>query len=306
LTAVVVAALAWRFLHFAALAVLFGGALFRLHAVGKPVADESAAVRAEFDRWLWRLLIVAAAIALISACGWLVAVAQTLTGSLAEALSVDGLTTILTETQFGQVWAWRLAILAALVLFLVFTGRRGNLARPGIAILAGISLASLSGVGHAVMGSDLAGVAHEAADAIHLFAGAAWLGGLVALLRVETYTGPDALALTRHALPRFSTVALVAVGLIVVTGIVNTAFIIESPAALLATGYGRVLLAKVMLFAGMVALGALNRYVFQPALMGADPAKGLRGLRLSVAAEIALGALVMAIVAALGMLSPSL
>lgn len=306
MTALTAAALSWRFLHFTALTLLLGAALFRLRAVGKAPVDDSAAVHLWFDRWLWWLLIVAATTALVSAIGWLVATAQAMTGTLAEALSVEGLTAVLTETEFGQLWVWRLAILAALVVFLLISVGRGNLARPGIAILAGIALATLSGVGHAVMGSGVAGAAHQAADAIHLFAAAAWFGGLVALLRVLTFAAPDAVKLTQRTLPRFSTVALVAVILVVATGIANAFFIVESPAALLTSGYGRVLVAKVMLVAGMIALGTLNRYVLQPALMGADTAKGLAGLRQSVAAEIALGVLVMAVVATLGMVSPSM
>jgi putative copper resistance protein D len=127
----------------------------------------------------------------------------------------------------------------------------------------------------------------------------------VALLRLLMLAGEDAPALVHRALSRFSLVALVAAGLVIASGIANAAFIIESPAALLGTGYGRMLLAKVVFAAGMVGLGALNRFVFLPALKGPDEAKSLAALRQSVAAEIGLGAAIIAVVATLGMLSPS-
>jgi len=303
--------MAWRFLHFATLMVLFGAALFRLHAVGDFQAPP--AVRRAFRRWLWRLSMVAAVAALISALGWLVAITVDMTGDVAEALDFDAIAMVLTETEFGLIWLCRLAILSLLVVLLAVIGLAGsglrgsgNSPRRAIAILAGLALASLSGVGHAIMDAGTASMVHQVADAVHLLAAAVWLGGLVALSRLlaGAATDPDWTALARHALPRFSAMALVAVGLVVASGVANTAFLLDSPGALLNTAYGRVLFAKVALVVLMIALGALNRQVLLPRIASTARSEVLIPLRRSVTAEIALGVAVLALVGALGTLAP--
>jgi copper resistance protein D len=308
-------AVGWRFVHFAALTVLLGAVMFRLRAVGEGAAPATDAARhgaqatalAAFDRWLWRLCMIAAAAALISSLGWLFATTVRITGDVVAALSVDVLMVILTETIFGLVWSWRLAMLAVLVVLLAITGFRKspNPARPAIAILTGLALASLSGVGHAIANTGTAGIVHQVTDAIHLFAASVWLGGLVALARLlaGAAADPEWAALALVALPRFSTMALIGVGLVVASGIVNTVFLLDSPAVLIKTTYGRVLVAKIALVVVMIGLGALNRQVLLPRMTNAASA-GLAPLRRSVAAEIALGTAVLVIVAALGTFAP--
>jgi copper resistance protein D len=98
--------------------------------------------------------------------------------------------------------------------------------------------------------------------------------------------------------------ALIAVGLVVASGVANAVFLLDSPMALLKTAYGLVLLAKIALVALMIALGALNKQVLMPRIVASGAAGGVAPLRHSVAAEIALGAAVLAIVAVLGTLAP--
>ncbi len=147
----------WRFLQFTALTVLFGAVLFRFQAIDEQHASPSAL--AALDRWLWRLATSCAVIALVSALGWLVATATNMIGDLAGALRISGLRTVLTETRFGLVWEWRIAILLVLIVVLVLArfGQTPNPARASVAVLAGFALATLSGVGHAVMNAGTAG-----------------------------------------------------------------------------------------------------------------------------------------------------
>jgi copper resistance protein D len=298
MTTLTTTAIVLRFCHFASLLVVFGAALFRLSVM----RDLGIAA---FDDWLWRLLTVAAATALLSGAALLVVVAVRFVGTLESALSVDGLTTVVTQTEFGQIWLWRLAILVALVVLLILARIRKTVARPGVAILSGMALAMLSAVGHAAAGSGAAGAVRQAADAAHLFAAAAWFGGLVVLFRLLA-TGPDPLTTARRVVPRFSVVALIAVVIIVGSGVFEAMVFLGSPLALIDTGYGRLLIAKVIPVAGMIALGAFDRLVLVRALDGTDEALGLAGLRHSVAAEIGLGTAVIAIVAVLGLMAPSL
>jgi copper transport protein len=94
-------------------------------------------------------------------------------------------------------------------------------------------------------------------DVVHLVAMAVWLGGLAALGGVLLRSGD--VAAMRLALPRFSRVALVCVGLLLATGTYQAWHAVGTPSALFGTTYGRVLIGKVGLAAALVVLGAAAR-----------------------------------------------
>jgi copper resistance protein D len=102
---------------------------------------------------------------------------------------------------------------------------------------------------------------------------------------------------------RFSRLGYVAVGLLVITGLVNSLVLVGGPAALIGTDYGRVLSIKLGLFGAMLAIAAFNRFVVSPGLQSGDP-KAVAILRRSVAIELGVGAGVLAVVAALGTVHP--
>ena len=78
-----------------------------------------------------------------------------------------------------------------------------------------------------------------------------------------------------------------------------------TPAELFLSAYGWVLTFKLSLFAGMGLLALSNRFQLTPALAaGADPQRWQARLRLQVSLEFALGILVLAVVGALGAMSP--
>lgn len=72
--------------------------------------------------------------------------------------------------------------------------------------------------------------------------------------------------------------------------------------------YGKLLLFKLVLFGGMLGLGALHRWVLVPrlgrALTSGDHVHEVHALRRSVAAEAALAILIVIVVSVLGTLSP--
>jgi len=154
-------------------------------------------------------------------------------------------------------------------------------------------------------------VLHPAADALHLIAAALWLGTLAPLALLLGLAADDAAAVAtvRAATLRFSTLGLVSVGSLLVTGIVNTWYLAGSVAALLGTDYGRLVLVKVALFLLMVAVAAVNRLWLTPKLVDnqsiAAVARARRHLRRNAAIEASLGAIVIAVVAALGVLPPA-
>jgi len=119
--------------------------------------------------------------------------------------------------------------------------------------VVGVGLLATPGLsGHASAG-DLVPLA-LVTDVVHVGAVAAWLGGLVLLLAfVLRRRLPEEL---RSVVPRFSTLAQVAVAAIVASGAFQGWRQVRSFDALTSTTYGRLLLTKTVAFAGLVALGA--------------------------------------------------
>src|SRR5262249_53264421 len=90
--------------------------------------------------------------------------------------------------------------------------------------------------------------------AVHQTCAGVWGGGLVcALLLAQGAHSSDV-----GWLRRFSAVASVAVAGLAVTGIVLSLTYIATPGAAIGTSYGAMVLAKLVIFAALVAMGALN------------------------------------------------
>jgi putative copper resistance protein D len=102
-----------------------------------------------------------------------------------------------------------------------------------------------------------------------------------------------------QAARRFSTLGVICVGALVLSGLANAWYLVGSVPALVGTEYGRLLLAKVAVFAAMVTLAAVNRLSLTPRLKGQD-GRALPLLRRNATAEIAAGIIAVAIVGALG------
>ena len=109
---------------------------------------------------------------------------------------------------------------------------------------------------------------------------------------------------------RFSAVAIVCVGVLVVTGVYRAIAELSAVGDRVHTAYGQALLVKLVMFAVLLCGGAYNRLVLHPRLERA--ALGLRPddghararLRVSVGAELALATAILAVVAVLIALPP--
>jgi copper transport protein len=128
---------------------------------------------------------------------------------------------------------------------------------------------------------------------VHVVGVSIWTGALLPLglllLGREKEAGPAALA-------RFSAMIPYAVAPLVLAGILLAVIQVGTPEALVTTGYGLVLLAKAALLVPLFALAAINRlWLTRPALAG--DALATRRLAASVAAEIVLVAVILAVVA---------
>ncbi len=97
-----------RFLQFAAVIVVFGCGAFRLYGLGVDSTTTSADALIAFDAWFWRVAIVGAIVALLSALSLLLATTANMAGSAAAVLDPDTIGKVLFGTSFGRVWCWHL------------------------------------------------------------------------------------------------------------------------------------------------------------------------------------------------------
>jgi putative copper resistance protein D len=314
--------------QYAAVMALFGSSLFALYAgVGSRVSGNSTTDR-RMQHWLARILCFGALLAVIFAFGALLAVifafgallavASRMSGSTVGTLGRDTLLSVVFRTRFGKVWQAEvgLSLLLAAVLPLALASTRRRACYVGTLLASGALLVGLASVGHATMDSGVSGVLHLANHALHVMAAAAWLGGLLplALALVLTATHRNRSdpwsSTARQCLANFSKMGVVAVAVLMLTGLGNAGFLIPDAGALLTTDYGRVLLIKVGLFTLMLAFAARNRFGLMPrlaspgamAMSDADPT--LSALRRSVLCEQVLGVLVLVAANILGTLPP--
>jgi putative copper export protein len=96
--------------------------------------------------------------------------------------------------------------------------------------------------------------------------------------------------------------AVAAVGLLIAAGVALIALLAPDPVALPATPYGQFLGLKLGLVTALLGLGALNKLSLSPALAAGDGAAGA-ALARSIAAEAALAALILAVTAAMTLVS---
>jgi putative copper resistance protein D len=290
--------------------MLVVGTVFFDAVVLAPAFAGAADVPARLHGRSHALLAGGLALAVLSGAAWFGVLAMRLRDT-----SPFGATawTLATETQFGTVWMLRFAFAAALATGLAqASGARASRGRTIIMLGAGAAFAgTLAWCGHGAATPGVAGGLHAAADALHAFAAAVWLGGLLPLALLLGREGRNddlPLPVLATVLRRFSALGVAAVAMLIASGVVNTLFALDRVAALWTTDYGRALLVKIALFAGMLVLAGYNRQTLTPGLARSANAHAAARLthRLCVhaAIETALGVAIIAIVAWLGITEP--
>ena len=268
-----------RGLYYVALLSLFGDLAFSLLLRAKlpivlPPNDNAL-------RW------GALALALASGIVWLAAAA----GQMAGTLSWDALTATLTATLFGQLFVARTIALVGLALALLL--RRG--AKPALLSTA-VALVLPAMTSHAAASSPAGFTLLGAAlDAVHLLTAGFWIGGLVVLAMLFHRKEPN----MPLALSLFSEFAMIAVLLLVMTGLINAASILLGDKGAPSPPYLLVLGAKLTLVAVMLGLAIFNRFRLMP--IGDD-----KGIARNAAWELGLGLIAVLLAGVLGQLQPSL
>jgi putative copper resistance protein D len=296
-----------RAVHFAATAIVAGALTFRA-AVAEPAYRSTRKASATIDARIRLLAWSGLAVAFVSGAIWFASQAVAMSGqSWGELLTSDAMIAVLNETQFGLVSKIRLVLAILLAICLAFD--RVPLSR-WLALGLGLCLvAAIAWTGHAASTPGQLGYLHLTADALHLVAAAAWIGGLIPLALLldagRRYQVAAPASLDYDAARRFSSLGIVSVATLVISGAVNTWILVGSFRGLIETEYGRVLMLKIAIFATMLAFAAANRFWLTPRLAADRTGAALRGLTRNSLIEIALGLVIFAVVGVLGTLHPA-
>jgi copper resistance protein D len=305
--------LAWvRAIHFAA-TVMAAGIVLCQFFVAEPAfaladGDLYSALKRLPARWS-KMVWLALAVAVLSGAAWLALLARDIYDApLGEIWSNGGISTVATQTRFGQISLVRLGLAMLLALSLarpIGGGERAPLGFAAVVLAAGF-LVLPAWTGHAGAAPGSAGQFAVAADALHLLAAGAWIGGLLPLaMLLAAARGakePSRTAFVTAAVRRFSVLGMASVAALFATGIINTWYQVGSIDGLIETTYGRLVLLKIGLFVAMVAIATINRFYLTPRLAAAA---AVHRLQRNCAAEIALGLAAVLVVGFLGTMAPA-
>jgi copper resistance protein D len=283
-----------RFAHFMAAMLTFGmSAYLWLYAPERLRLALSPAIR--------RFALIASIVALITAIAWLALESASMADDWSAAIDPGAIGAVLTDTAFGHAWAAHLILAAALVLVVIFEPRAQWVAT---AVAAAALLASLGLVGHAAMQTGAEGVLHRMNHAVHLLTVGAWIGGLVPFaMCLSAYRRDDLRKDAVRAMMSFSFSGQFIVAAIVLTGVGNIALTSGRAPIPPTTPYRALLVAKIIIVGIMIALAIVNRFVLAPRLKA--NATAVAALRLTSAAEVALGCVVVALVSVFALLDPA-
>lgn len=294
-----------RLAQFVASSILFGMPLFFLYGLGW--------VNARSLAWPRSLFAGCAGVILVGGIVSFLSQTAAMAGDPDAVFDPETLSAVLWGTVFGTAIIARVAT-AAFALVACAAWHRGNSLWAVLSLFGAIAITSFAWTGHGAADEGVAGIIHTIADVFHLLAAGVWLGALAALailLAGVTRKDDAAVLLVYRCLASFSGIGSIVVGVILVTGIVNSWFLVGPARVWIMgrTGYGLLLLIKVGLFAVMLGLAALNRYNLTPRLnreaSGAGARDAISLLRISIFLESAAAAAILAIVSVLGTMPPA-
>ncbi|MFJ2691548.1 copper homeostasis membrane protein CopD [Pseudomonas sp. NPDC087336] len=290
------------------LMLLFGVALFGLYSLEGRARVSGAVLPFR------SVLAGTTALGVLASVASLVMMASAMSGESDFAELRPHIEMMVSETDVGLAWVVRIIALLVGGLAVTLYQRAPGVSLWVASIAGGIALASLAWSGHGAMDEGSRRYWHFAMDILHLLAAGAWFGALVAFARMamlDTLQTQESIGLLARAVTRFESVGALIVVVITVTGVVNYLFIVGPKLdSVLSSTYGALLFIKVVLFAGMLVLAALNRFhlgpLLQQSLRNGEYRAAANALRRSVLVELATAVLIVGLVAWLGTLSPDL
>ncbi|MBC52698.1 MAG: hypothetical protein CMQ34_02565 [Gammaproteobacteria bacterium] len=212
---------------------------------------------------------------------------------------------ILADTTVGDGLRWRLsgffvALISAALLYLShvwpMTRSRPAILSPMPAMLLGTAAILALSISFTVLGhSNQLGLFSRLMVVMHVASVCVWIGALVPLYTLCRERHADEIGAVAMVMTLFGQAAWIVLVAIVFSGVWMLWQLSDGFSQLLSSAHGRLLLVKLLLVAGLLALGAWHKYRLVPSLT----ALTLPRLRRSIAVETILAALVLALTAML-------
>ena len=282
-----------RGLALAGQAVALGGILFAV-LVLRPAARQDPSLAWGVRRTLFLIALGAATVIVARALGVTVQI-----GALAD----EGGWPVRAAFETAYVQANLAKSLVCLALALAAIAQRRRERPGGWPLLLGLGVALI--VGSAWTSHAAARLEHRgpllALDALHQAAASIWVGGLAHLMAIAV--APAERAWPAVLLRRFSAMSLGAVIALVASGIGLSVYYVDGVRAVVGTGYGLMVLTKVVILGGLLLLGATNFFGVRN-LPAASAVSRVR-LRRFVEVEFGLGLTVLFAAASLTSLPPA-
>ena len=187
-------------------------------------------------------------------------------------------------TNFGNVWVVRVVLSFVLLFISLFEYRKlkkdddkiaiSNDGITSILVIGLVTLLTTSLVGHGAANGKLLPIT---IDLIHNLAASIWIGGviylaLVVVPAIRKSTSLDEfmkISVISVIIPRFSSIPVVILGIIIITG-PSLLYILESNLGLtLASLYGKILIVKLLLATIMICIGGFNQFIVHRKALGA-------------------------------------
>lgn len=229
--------------------------------------------RKSIDRRLTILMIIGSAILVISDFGIIYVQAASINVGIGDAIM----------TNFGNVWVVRVVLSFILLITSLLEYRRLKkdndkivISKEGTISLLAIGLVTLlttSLVGHGAANGKMLPIT---IDLIHNLAASIWIGGVIYLALVVVPAIRKSMSLTEFMkisvisviIPRFSSIPIIILGIIIITG-PSLLYILESNLGLtLASLYGKILIVKLLLATAMIFIGGFNQFIVHRKALG--------------------------------------
>jgi copper transport protein len=192
----------------------------------------------------------------------------------ASKIGLSVIWSVLSDTRFGTLWLVRLPLLGALaalfswrLLWSTHAPRRSFIAPFVVGLATALPFSLNSHAAAQTVGRQLA----IAVDWLHLLGASIWVGGLLvmvaSLVLLRGLPSMQRRVVYAAVIPRFSTLAIGSVIVLVVTGFYASWLEVGNLAALADTGYGKTLIVKLVLIVPLLALGAWNLLVLGPRML---------------------------------------
>lgn len=211
------------------------------------------------------------------------------------------------QTSFGSIWIIRMAITVVLLAVWFLMENRSNVSNKKQVLLLGLSLILIGTttiIGHGAASEQLSAIM---IDYVHNLIASVWIGGVIffgfiLMPTLSKLDGNKKEIVTLLAIPRFSSMIIISLGILVITG-PTLLWLLEDDVTLLTqSSYGFLIMGKIGVASIMAAIGGYNQFKIQKSAERDIKSNTLdvhRKLGRSLKTEAVLGVILLGLVALL-------